>query len=794
MRYDAFISYRHFEWDSYVAKLLHKKLEGFSLPRSARNMSESAKTKIERIFRDEEELPLSENLSEPINNALANSDFLICICTPSYLESKWCMREIEMFLQTHDRDHILVVLAEGEPEESFPDLLTQDGREPLAADTRGETKKEILSKIDTAVLRISAAIFGLNFDELRQRHREARLKHLVAVGGAIGTAVLAFAVFATVTLIRISNQNAEIFEQNREISKQKDTISVQYSDLQEKYAEKVVESAKQTLGKGRRDDAISELKSVLPDEKGKLYNVDVMRLLYEAMGIYGIDDELVPLQVFEDDTEINSFDVSADGKNILLIGNTKIRVYDSGSKEMLNEIDRHSSDADSMFDAGFCGADGLIVIDGPTRMYYPARGDGDADKAVALPDEISEYTSYYQDSDSETTIVCGADSLLAIGDKGEVKYRIDLGDIFKMGDPEITGVSFEKNLATATFKGDKHIYVLVFDKTSGKPVYHHSEKKDGFVAATVFANTLCYVFSENHEQGDGVKTEVVAVDIRSGKKKWKTELHAQTIDRVCYEKDYIFIIGGSFVASLSSSGEIASIFYTETPIETSWTMTTPMDEGGLYFLCRSGKLYLCDGDITEDCSEKMFQYIPIQETNIAKSGGNALYYQPIYEDYVVRYAPEISDFAKRIEDEYTETDYYADTDLFENTEKTIESVEGIDQEMVDQAFFSDDKKYLCVHGKKEIYIVDVKNHQVTKTIETVEDECEGIRYSELTKSYIIDFRQESFILDSDFNIVCRLDRIVDEENDGFIVRNKNYVYFRVPYVSYDELFDIVSDS
>ena len=81
MRYDAFISYRHLEPDSFVAQTLHKRLEAFSLPRSARDKAGSDKTKIERIFRDEEELSLPEDLSEPINNALANSDFLICICT-----------------------------------------------------------------------------------------------------------------------------------------------------------------------------------------------------------------------------------------------------------------------------------------------------------------------------------------------------------------------------------------------------------------------------------------------------------------------------------------------------------------------------------------------------------------------------------------------------------------------------------------------------------------------------------------------------------------------------------------
>ena len=159
LHYDAFISYRHSELDSFIAENLHRKLENFKLPRSVIPKIKSGKTRIERVFRDVDELPLSEDLSDPISKALKNSDYLITICTPRYPQSRWCMKEIEVFLQTHTRDHILVVLAEDEPVNSFPEILCYDdvkmtdenGKtvtvrrevEPLAADTRGENKKEI---------------------------------------------------------------------------------------------------------------------------------------------------------------------------------------------------------------------------------------------------------------------------------------------------------------------------------------------------------------------------------------------------------------------------------------------------------------------------------------------------------------------------------------------------------------------------------------------------------------------------------------------------------------------------
>ena len=122
VKYDAFISYRHSEFDSFVVEKLHKKLESFKLPKSVLHKVKNGKTRINRVFRDVDELPLADNLSEPINDALRNSDYLITVCTPRYPESRWCMKEIEVFLQTHTRDHILVVLAEDEPVNSFPQI------------------------------------------------------------------------------------------------------------------------------------------------------------------------------------------------------------------------------------------------------------------------------------------------------------------------------------------------------------------------------------------------------------------------------------------------------------------------------------------------------------------------------------------------------------------------------------------------------------------------------------------------------------------------------------------------
>ena len=148
-KYCAFISYRHVSPDSDIAKALHTAIETYGIPGSIKK--QTGRKKMGKVFRDQEELPLSADLGADIEAALEASDWLICVCSPRYLESRWCLREAEYFLQHKGRDHILAVLAEGEPADSFPEALCHETREngeivdvePLAADLRGENRKKL---------------------------------------------------------------------------------------------------------------------------------------------------------------------------------------------------------------------------------------------------------------------------------------------------------------------------------------------------------------------------------------------------------------------------------------------------------------------------------------------------------------------------------------------------------------------------------------------------------------------------------------------------------------------------
>ena len=154
-KFDAFISYRHHPVDSAVAAAVQKQLEHFTIPRAVQQ--KTGKKRIEHIFRDKEELPVTSDLNDNIGLALSNSAYLIVICSPRTKESIWVQKEIETFLKTHNRENVLTVLAEGEPGDVIPELLlseeitTTDAngneitktipREPLSCDYRMGIRK-----------------------------------------------------------------------------------------------------------------------------------------------------------------------------------------------------------------------------------------------------------------------------------------------------------------------------------------------------------------------------------------------------------------------------------------------------------------------------------------------------------------------------------------------------------------------------------------------------------------------------------------------------------------------------
>lgn len=245
--YAAFISYRHVEPDRAWAKWLHGALETYRVPgKLARE--QGLPRRVGRVFRDEEELPASADLSSEIDRALAGSRFLIVICSPATPQSAWVNQEVLRFRQLGRHDRILAMLVEGEPGESFPQALVEIRRkvvdaagqvgeeiesvEPLAADVRSSRQEPLRYLRRMARLRFLACLLGVKFDDLRRREQERQVRWLT-LGGAVLAVLLA--VVGWLALFAFSQRN-EARAQRRDAQVQRDDASAQRDRVERQLA------------------------------------------------------------------------------------------------------------------------------------------------------------------------------------------------------------------------------------------------------------------------------------------------------------------------------------------------------------------------------------------------------------------------------------------------------------------------------------------------------------------------------------------------------------------------------
>jgi len=201
-KYWAFVSYSHHDkrWGDW----LHRSLEAYRVPRLlAGRPSRDGKVpkRLFPIFRDREELPTAADLGGNITTALAQSRYLVVICSPHASASRWVGEEIKTFKLLGREDRLLCLIVGGEPnasdrpelaaQECFPESLrfgvTPDGTivrtqrfEPIAADARpGADGRE------KAKVKVLAGLLGVNFDDLWQREkRRQRWRWVRRVAGA----------------------------------------------------------------------------------------------------------------------------------------------------------------------------------------------------------------------------------------------------------------------------------------------------------------------------------------------------------------------------------------------------------------------------------------------------------------------------------------------------------------------------------------------------------------------------------------------------------------------------------
>ena len=772
-KYDAFISYRHCDLDKFVAENLHKILESYELPKNIKEQLGIEGRSIKRVFRDQDELPLSSNLEDPIVDALHNTKYLIVICSPRLKDSLWCKKEIETFKKLRGRKNIFCVLIEGEPSDSFPKevLVDDDGKtlvEPLAADVRGETKKEVLSKIKSEKLRLIAPMYNLDYDDLKQRHKAQEQKRKLTIATIVAGACLLFALYTSIMLIKINSQQ-KILKNHQALTLSEKSIS--------------------SLNKDSRYDAIKYAYQSLTKYEGvKMpYTTDAEYALSEALGVYDVGSSFKANDEIKTKGVVDFIKVS--------YGNKYLATYDESEELTLwdaktfKKIKTYSDISGFAFDENefsFIGDDYFSYIDKEGNIIITTTKNGDKFKEIKKEEKSYQSvrghfeTKYLSYADSKKLTIYSLSDDKTIG---SISYKDDL---LKQSYYTEDGKYLFASTIENQFSVDKEQFITVHViDTSNASEINSVRLNAGYISNMFTKGNNVYMLF-NRIMGADFSMLAASYNFIDNNLNWtRTEdgIWGKIITR-SYKEDVndIAIVHGNKLDILEeSSGNVKYNFDTSSDILEvfSYTnkdlyLTINTDGTANYANMENKQNYIYTGQ---------YQFNLKNYTKVTKNETGYLLV-PENENRVIYYTTNSNKDAKEVKKEYdfVKTDTISESD----TNKLKEKINIKNKNLVSGMFYSENKELLFVsYVDNSFAVYNVKEKKLLNTAEGIlrPDHYYGVdKYGRTYVGNVTD----AYILDKDFNKVGHISGLVEVNKDKVIISN-NGTYYSLPIYTLSDL-------
>ncbi len=657
--YNAFISYKHAPLDSKIASHLQRNLERFRIPGKVRK--QTGFKRIERVFRDKEELPLTNNLTETITEALQNSDNLIVICSHQTKKSAWVQKEIETFIGMHGRRNIQTILVEGEPSEVVPEILL---KEPITK--TDEDGNEVTTLVDVEALscdfrmplkqadkielpRLVSAIIGCPYDDLINRLRHYRMQRLTMILSIVIAVSFIFGAYLLYSLNRFRNDYIESLKsESVALAKQSEELLAEHRRLE------AIEVALQALPSEEFD------RPVVPEAVAALSDSVLAYRGNNGRNVHAVWN-------YEQSNNIYDFWLSPDGEKIVStdIANN-ITVFDTNSHEVLMSVPSNGRTINNLF---FTSDDTFVVL----RSYG---------STISYRISTNETMWVNEEAKTDTSIYRGAfvefydESHIAIPYKDDI-YIVDIYD----GSSEILDIDFPNSdyfpIDRVSLSPDKSKIIIdsdyrntfyIFDLNSNSLCGECETEggifdilwtdNDHFVIAVQDVYTMHDYDGYNSLWGDyiyGPNRFIVSyADANSASYVWQREL-------VYYAENYInklvdtgdstvgFVAGNIFEKYDLSTGDVAehldfteSIIYVghdNRELVSQWT-----DESdGLFFVSKKGT-FMFSG-INTDTDEGFSLYNRYFQPNLIAfaSCGDSLYALSNGSNAIIEYAFDVYD-------------------------------------------------------------------------------------------------------------------------------------------------------
>ena len=776
-KYDAFISYRHCDLDKFVAENLHKTLESYELPKNIKEKLNIEGRTIKRVFRDQDELPLSSNLEDPIVDALNNTKYLIVICSPRLKDSMWCKKEIETFKKIRGRKNIFCVLIEGEPDESFPKevLVDDDGKtlvEPLAADVRGENKKEVLKKIRSEKLRLIAPMYNLDYDDLKQRHKVQEQRKMIITSSIVACACLLFALYTSIMLIKINSQQ-KILKRHQAI-----TLS---------------EKSSKALKRDSRHDGIKYAYQALTNFDGvKMpYTSDAEYALSESLGVYNAGFSYKAISEIKTKGVVDYIKNNKNGKLLAIYDESEeLTIWDSNKLEKLYTFNDVSGISFDKYSFTFMGNDLFAYINKNGNVNIVNIKDGKKVKEIKKGD------------------------LSFISIRGIDNYLVLINS---------------KNLSIYNIKDDKIVGTYKTDKNMMKEMYFSNDEK------YLFASSIDSTFSLNKEE----YLTVHVFEVNSLKEINSIELNAGYINGMFTKDNNLYMLlnrtfNSDFNMIVASYNYIDNNLNWTNSYDGSWgkMFTKSYAEGtNDIAVVTNNKVNVIDAsngnskgtfdtksEIIEIYSNldkeiyvvftnkgnvnfinmetnKNIEYIGkyefnLNNYNIVTKNDKGFLLVPNNENRVIYYEENSN---KNIKEVQTKPGYVKDESIMINDVKVLKKKFNIkNKNLVSRMFYSTKKDLLfVVYTDDSLAIYDTKEKKLINTINDINDPSHYYGKDKYERIYIGNMT-DAYIIDKDYNKVGHIQGLYEVNKDKVIVTH-NSKYYSLPIYTLDDLLKQAKD-
>ena len=217
-----------------------------------------------RVFRDTDELPTSFDLGADIENALRDSEWLIALCSEDYVQSKWCLREIEEYLHAGRKDRILPILLSGTQETAFPSGIRDLAP---AADLRGLDGLPLTRAVHSAIPQLLSRMSGgASAEHIAQSERRRRFSIAMACITALTLGITGFALYAAGAAARIAQNNEAITAASAVAESARTEAIAERNEALMRNASYLSAKAWDALAEGDNDVAITLALEALPDD------------------------------------------------------------------------------------------------------------------------------------------------------------------------------------------------------------------------------------------------------------------------------------------------------------------------------------------------------------------------------------------------------------------------------------------------------------------------------------------------------------------------------------------------